>query len=153
MWIKKPGIIAAENGITEAAMKTTFPNPIQDGFEMHGGTNRTIAQGIPTNTANYFFLPALGSYESDDQSSIVIQSYGNATWTSEHDNASQRRILGLGKSGIFFSSSSNKEGPMCLTFSKTAIATASYRGTNLEYNQKIGIINVGAINMSSIVNF
>ena len=153
MWIKKPGIIAAENGITEAAMKTTFPNPVPDGFEMHGGRNRTIAQGTPTNTANYFFLPALGSYENDFQSSNVIQSYGTATWTSEGDNASQRRILGLGKSGIFFSSSSNEEGPMCLTFSKTAIGTASYGGTHLDWQQKMGKTNVGAINMSSIVNF
>lgn len=153
MWIKKPGIIAAENGITEAAMKTTFPNPVQGDFEWHGGNNTTIAQGIPTNTANYFFLPALGSYENDYQSSSVIQSYGTATWTSENDIASQRRILGLGKSGIFFSSSSNGDGPMCLTFSKTAIATASYGGTHLNWQQKIGKINIGAINMSSIVNF
>jgi len=95
----------------------------------------------------------LGSYENDFQSSNVIQSYGTATWTSEGDNASQRRILGLGKSGIFFSSSSNEEGPMCLTFSKTAIGTASYGSTHLNWQQKIGKINIGAINMSSIVNF
>lgn len=149
MWIKKPGIIAAENGITEAAMKTTFPNPLLNGgFEMHGSTNNTIAQGTPTNTANYFFLPALGSYDL----SGVIRMYGNDS-SNVPFNASQRRILGLGEGGIFFSSSSNKEGPMCLTFSKTAIGTASYGGTNLEHNHKIGIVNVGAINMSSIVNF
>lgn len=154
MWIKKPGIIAAENGITEAAMKTTFPNPVQNyGFEMHGGTNKTIAQGIPTNTANYFFLPALGSYENNDQSSLVIQNYGQHPATYEVDNASQRRILRLGRVGVYFSSSSNEEGPMCLSFSKTAIATASYGGTGLAYNQKLENINVGAINMSSIVNF
>ena len=154
MWIKKPGIIAAENGITEAAMKTTFPNPVQrGGFEMHGGTNNTIAQGIPTNTANYFFLPALGSYENHYQSSSIVRMYGGDPQLTEPFNASQRRILGLGKSGIFFSSSSNSEGPMCLTFSKTAIGTASYGGTSLPYNQKLEIVNVGAINMSSIVNF
>ena len=153
MWIKKPGIIAAENGITEAAMKTTFPNPVQNGFEMHGGTNNTIAQGTPTNTANYFFLPALGSYEGETQSSAIIRMYGGDPQLTDPLNASQRRILGLGKSGIFFSSSSNREGPMCLTFSKTAIATASYGGTHLDWQQKIGYINVGAINMSSIVNF
>ena len=154
MWIKKPGIIAAENGITEAAMKTTFPNPVQrGGFQMHGGTNNTIAQGIPTNTANYFFLPALGSYENHYQSSAIVRMYGGDPQLTEPFNASQRRILGLGKSGIFFSSSSNSEGPMCLTFSKTAIGTASYGGTSLEYNQKIETVNVGAINMSSIVNF
>ena len=154
MWIKKPGIIAAENGITEAAMKTTFPNPVQNyGFEMHGGTNKTIAQGTPTNTANYFFLPALGSYENNDQSSLVIQNYGQHPATYEVDNASQRRILRLGRVGVYFSSSSNEEGPMCLSFSKTAIATASYGGTTLAYHQTMGVINVGAINMSSIVNF
>ena len=154
MWIKKPGIIAAENGITEAAMKTTFPNPVQrGGFQMHGGTNNTIAQGIPTNTANYFFLPALGSYENHYQSSAIVRMYGGDPQLTEPFNASQRRILGLGKSGIFFSSSSNSEGPMCLTFSKTAIGTASYGGTSLEHNQKIETVNVGAINMSSIVNF
>ena len=153
MWIKKPGIIAAENGITEAAMKTTFPNPVQNGFEMHGGTNNTIAQGTPTNTANYFFLPALGSYEGETQSSAIIRMYGGDPQLTDPVTASQRRILGLGKSGIFFSSSSNREGPMCLTFSKNAIATASYGGTHLDWQQKIGYINVGAINMSSIVNF
>lgn len=153
MWIKKPGIIAAENGITEAAMKTTFPNPVQRSFEMHGGTNTTIAQGTPTNTANYFFLPALGSYENDYQSSKIIQEYGQYSATYEVDNASQRRILRLGRVGVYFSSSSNEEGPMCLSFSKTAIATASYGGTGLAYNQKLENINVGAINMSSIVNF
>lgn len=151
MWIKKPGIIAAENGTTEAAMKTTFPNPVQNGFEMHGGTNNTIAQGIPTNTANYFFLPALGSY--DNQSGGVIRMYGGDPQITDPRTAYQRRIFGLGKSGIFFSSSSNSEGPMCLTFSKTAIGTASYGGVDLPYNQKIGVVNVGAINMSSIVNF
>ena len=153
MWIKKPGIIAAENGITEAAMKTTFPNPVQNGFEMHGGTNNTIAQGTPTNTANYFFLPALGSYEGETQSSAIIRMYGGAPQQINPPTAYQRSILGLGISGIFFSSSSNREGPMCLTFSKNAIATASYGGTNLDWQQKIGYINVGAINMSSIVNF
>ena len=154
MWIKKPGIIAAENGITEAAMKTTFPNPVQkEGFEMHGGTNNTIAQGTPTNTANYFFLPALGSYENNYQSSSIIRMYGGDPQLTEPSNPSQRRILGLGKSGIFFSSSSNEEGPMCLTFSKTAIGTASYGGTGLGSTQKLVFINVGAINMSSIVNF
>ena len=153
MWIKKPGIIAAENGITEAAMKTTFPNPVQNGFEMHGGTNNTIAQGTPTNTANYFFLPALGSYEGETQSSAIIRMYGGDPQLTDPFNASQRRILGLGISGIFFSSSSNREGPMCLTFSKNAIATASYGGTHLDWQQKIGYINVGAINMSSIINF
>lgn len=153
MWIKKPGIIAAENGITEAAMKTTFPNPVQRGFEMHGETNRTIAQGTPTNTANYFFLPTLGSYENNYQSSQIIQMYGQYPATHEVDNASQRRILELGRVGVYFSSSSNEEGPMCLTFSKTAIGTASYGGTGLPYNQKLEIVNVGAINMSSIVNF
>ncbi len=153
MWIKKPGIIAAENGITEAAMKTTFPNPVQNGFEMHGGTNNTIAQGTPTNTANYFFLPALGSYEGETQSSAIIRMYGGAPQQINPPTAYQRSILGLGISGIFFSSSSNREGPMCLTFSKNAIATASYGGTHLDWQQKIGYINVGAINMSSIVNF
>lgn len=153
MWIKKPGIIAAENGITEAAMKTTFPNPVQNGFEMHGGTNNTIAQGTPTNTANYFFLPALGSYEGETQSSAIIRMYGGAPHQINPPTAYQRSILGLGISGIFFSSSSNREGPMCLTFSKNAIATASYGGTHLDWQQKIGYINVGAINMSSIVNF
>ena len=153
MWIKKPGIIAAENGITEAAMKTTFPNPVQRGFEMHGETNRTIAQGTPTNTANYFFLPTLGSYENNYQSSQIIQMYGQYPATHEVDNASQRRILELGRVGVYFSSSSNEEGPMCLTFSKTAIGTASYGGTHLSWQQKMGKINIGAINMSSIVNF
>ena len=153
MWIKKPGIIAAENGITEAAMKTTFPNPVQNGFEMHGGTNNTIAQGTPTNTANYFFLPALGSYEGETQSSAIIRMYGGAPQQINPPTAYQRNILGLGISGIFFSSSSNREGPICLTFSKNAIATASYGGTHLDWQQKIGYINVGAINMSSIVNF
>lgn len=151
MWIKKPGIIAAENGITEAAMKTTFPNPLQKDFAMHGGTNTTIAQGIPTNTANYFFLPTLGSYY--EQASGIIRMYGGDPQLTDPFNASQRRIRGLGKSGIFFSSSSNSEGPMCLTFSKTAIGTASYGGTSLNSQQKIGTINVGTINMSSIVNF
>ena len=153
MWIKKPGIIAAENGITEAAMKTTFPNPVQNGFEMHGGTNNTIAQGTPTNTANYFFLPTLGSYEGDTQSSAIIRMYGSAPMQTDSRTAYQRHLFGLGESGIFFSSSSNREGPMCLTFSKNAIGTASYGGTNLDWQQKIGNINVGAINMSSIVNF
>lgn len=153
MWIKKPGIIAAENGITEAAMKTTFPNPVQRGFEMHGETNRTIAQGTPTNTVNYFFLPTLGSYENNYQSSQIIQMYGQYPATHEVDNASQRRILELGRVGVYFSSSSNEEGPMCLTFSKTAIGTASYGGTHLSWQQKMGKINIGAINMSSIVNF
>ena len=153
MWIKKPGIIAAENGITEAAMKTTLPNPVQNGFEMHGGTNNPIAQGTPTNTANYFFLPALGSYEGETQSSAIIRMYGGAPQQINPPTAYQRSILGLGISGIFFSSSSNREGPMCLTFSKNAIATASYGGTHLDWQQKIGYINVGAINMSSIVNF
>ena len=151
MWIKKPCIIAAENGITEAAMKTTFPNPLQKDFAMHGGTNTTIAQGIPTNTANYFFLPTLGSYY--EQASGIIRMYGGDPQLTDPFNASQRRIRGLGKSGIFFSSSSNSEGPMCLTFSKTAIGTASYGGTSLNSQQKIGTINVGTINMSSIVNF
>ena len=133
-------------------MKTTFPNPVQNGgFEMHGSTNNTIAQGTPTNTANYFFLPALGSYY--EQASGIIRMYGGDPQLTDPFNASQRRIRGLGKSGIFFSSSSNKEGPMCLTFSKTAIGTASYGGVDLPYNQKIGVVNVGAINMSSIVNF
>ena len=153
MWIKKPGIIAAENGITEAAMKTTFPNPVQNGFEMHGGTNNTIAQGTPTNTANYFFLPTLGSYEGDTQSSAIIRMYGSAPMQTDSRTAYQRHLFGLGESGIFFSSSSNRGGPMCLTFSKNAIGTASYGGTNLDWQQKIGNINVGAINMSSIVNF
>lgn len=155
MWIKKPGIIAAENGITEAAMKTTFPNPVQrGGFEMHGGTNNTIAQGTPTNTTNYFFLPALGSYENHYQSSDVIQMYGGGARDRDANySLSQKRILGLGFNGVFFSSSSNSEGPMCLTFTNHAIGTASYGGTNLEYNHKIGIVNVGAINMSSIINF
>ena len=154
MWIKKPGIIAAENGITEAAMKTTFPNPVQNGgFEMHGGTNNTIAQGTPTNTANYFFLPALGAYENHYQSCNIIQGYGGGVRDNDAYSPSQRRILGLGFNGVFFSSTSNSEGPMCLTFTKTAIGTASYGGTNLEYNHKIGIVNVGAINMSSIINF
>ena len=153
MWIKKPGIIAAENGITEAAMKTTFPNPLQNDFEWHGGTNNTIAQGTPTNTANYFFLPALGSYEGETQSSAIIRMYGGAPQQINPPTAYQRSILGLGISGIFFSSSSNREGPMCLTFSKTAIGTASYGSTNLDWQQKIGYINVGAINMSSIINF
>ena len=155
MWIKKPGIIAAENGITEAAMKTTFPNPVQrGGFEMHGGTNNTIAQGTPTNTANYFFLPALGSYENHYQSSDIIQMYGGGARDADaYYSLSQRRILGLGFNGVFFSSSSNSEGPMCLTFTNHAIGTASYGGTHLEHVHKIGIVNVGAINMSSIVNF
>ena len=154
MWIKKPGIIAAENGITEAAMKTTFPNPVQNGgFEMHGGTNNTIAQGTPTNTANYFFLPALGAYENHYQSCNIIQGYGGGIRDNDAYSPSQRRILGLGFNGVFFSSTSNSEGPMCLTFTKTAIGTASYGGTSLEYNQKIETVNVGAINMSSIVNF
>lgn len=155
MWIKKPGIIAAENGITEAAMKTTFPNPVQrGGFEMHGGTNNTIAQGTPTNTANYFFLPALGSYENHYQSSDIIQMYGGGARDADaYYSLSQRRILGLGFNGVFFSSSSNSEGPMCLTFTNHAIGTASYGGTHLEHIHKIGIVNIGAINMSSIVNF
>ena len=153
MWIKKPGIIAAENGITEAAMKTTFPNPLQISFEGHGGTNTTIAQGTPTNTANYFFLPLLGSYEGVFQSSGVIQMYGGGTGGSASYNPSQRSILGLGTNGVFFSSSANTEGPLCLTFTKNAIGTASYGSLSFEYNQKFGQPNVGAINMSSIVNF
>ena len=146
MWIKKPGIIAAENGITEAAMKTTFPNPVQNGFEMHGGTNTTIAQGIPTNTANYFFLPALGAYEGfNSQSCLIIQGCGGGVRDQDSDPSSQRRILGLGFNGVFFSSSSNSEGPLCLTFTNRAIGTAAYGSRYYGY--------IGAINMSSIINF
>ena len=159
MWIKKPSIVASENGMTDAAMKTTFPSPIQYGFQFHGGTNINISQGIPTNLANYFFLPALGSYESDFQYSQIIQMYGSqptSTQTQETDeytyhSTNTRRILGLGKSGVYFSSTANSEGPMCLTFSNTGIGISSYGGH--WNNGKLQKVNIGAINMSSIVNF
>lgn len=167
MWIKKPNIIASENSTTVEAMKTTFPNPLTWQFEMHGGGHNSITQGTPTNTANYFFLPALGSYEGAEQSSSVLQMIGGVDpqetdmYTYGHHDASwkvnKRQILGLGKSGIYFSSSSNREGPFCLTFSKSFIAVGSYGGY-ISYNMpgtSFGFygMNIGAINMSSIVNF
>jgi len=162
MWLKKPGIIASENGTTVEAMKATMPMPLAAGFEMHGGTVSPITQGTPANTGNYFFLPALGSYEGSEQCSQVIQGYGSNWNVSETDqytygnmdasmHVTKRQILALGKSGIYFSSTANMEGPLCLTFSSYGIGIASYGGYN--HISSSTQTNIGAINMSSIVNF
>lgn len=161
MWIKRPNIIASENSTTVEAMKTTLPTPLAAQFEYHGANVTSITLGTPANTANYFFLPALGSYENSDQSSTVLQTIGSSSWSSSEQDTdnTKRKILGLGKSGIYFSSTANNEGPLCLTFSKTAIGVGSYGGYfNADYDSPATVNgamrdNVGAINLSSVVNF
>lgn len=76
LWIKKQSVLTSENGKTLQQLKDKDPfgyddrivYPLTPSATMTGSgsssfTVNSIAQGIPTNISNYFYLPALGQYD------------------------------------------------------------------------------------------
>ena len=65
MWFKKASVIAAENGMANAAaLKTVSPNGKNRAGIKYWETPKdsNAEQGIPNNRKNFFFLPATGRY-------------------------------------------------------------------------------------------
>lgn len=68
MWFKKASVIASDNGkVDAAALKAASPDGKDRTNETHYETpkhNEKVKQETPDNRRNYFFLPAMGRYES-----------------------------------------------------------------------------------------
>lgn len=77
MWIKNRAAIAADNGTSSTAMKTSAPN----GIDYVNSTlnayypNTSVTQGKPANTSSYFYMPALGKYDSGCLYDVGITGY------------------------------------------------------------------------------
>ena len=86
IWLKKLSVIAQENGKKPAALKHADPNGInllQD-YQLYSTTPK---KGKPSDSVidNYFFLPALGWYDSDSGSLAHLGSAGSYWSSSTHD--------------------------------------------------------------------
>ena len=64
IWLKKPYVIAQENGKTENDLKQKAPDGTDYRLATHllEFSNNNVAIGRPTNLNDYMFLPSFGSY-------------------------------------------------------------------------------------------
>ena len=101
MWFKKKSVLQAENhydteksadGSTD--MRTTFKN--------YNNTNSSINSGLPSaaDAGNYFYLPALGYYESGQL--YGVGGYGYYWSSSAHPQFSYYAYsLGFGSGSVY----------------------------------------------------
>lgn len=80
MWIKKLAMIATENTKTLAQMKIAAPDGVDYRMTPVGLiSNTSITQGKPTDTTPYFYLPALGFYQTGE---LKVIGLNGTYWTS-----------------------------------------------------------------------
>ena len=112
MWIKKISKIASEQGITTANMKSVGPNGLD--FRLNNSSFSSIVTPTPavstpptaSDINNYFFLPALGWYDSG-----VLKDVGSSGcgwyWASSAGGSSSASAWGLyfTSSGVWYNNS------------------------------------------------
>ena len=86
MWMKKQSVIAADagNATTIAQMKDHAPNNTDYRTQTLSTNviNTDITQGKPSNLNDYFYLPALGGYYSDEGGKLDYVAVHGIYWTS-----------------------------------------------------------------------
>ena len=116
LWIKKQSVIASENSKTVLQLKNKDPF----GYDNRGDLTPTpsapmtntfsvtaLAQGKPTNISNYFYLPALGSY---DLGKLYINNSGFYWGSTPHTGNSSSAGFSFSNNQIFIAWFTRKAG-------------------------------------------
>ena len=91
MWLKKQGVIAAENHTTAQAMYAAYNGTdyrnATDEFQEYSFSNNSVVNGRPEKSkiGNYFYLPAKGFYINGQFQYVGALGYYWSATSSKHD--------------------------------------------------------------------